>query len=107
MITGERRAPVGEHADQPSVGNVTLPEIFGDIGEAKPRQHGLEVSAIGLGCMGLSYGYGPPTERAQAIALIRGAFERGVTLFDTAEPTARSSTRNYSVKRSHRSATRW
>ena len=46
---------------------------------------GLEVSAIGLGCMGLSYGYGPATDRPQAIALIRTAFERGVTLFDTAE----------------------
>ena len=46
---------------------------------------GLEVSAIGLGCMGLSHGYGPATDKQQAIALIRGAFERGVTLFDTAE----------------------
>jgi len=46
---------------------------------------GLEVSAIGLGCMGLSYGYGPATERQAAVALIRAAFERGVTFFDTAE----------------------
>jgi len=46
---------------------------------------GLEVSAIGHGCMGLSFGYGPATEKAQAIALLRGAFERGVTFFDTAE----------------------
>src|SRR3954471_20674495 len=46
---------------------------------------GLTVSAIGLGCMGLSYGYGPPTERQAAIKLIRTAFERGVTFFDTAE----------------------
>src|SRR5579863_3314117 len=46
---------------------------------------GLEVSAIGLGCMGLSFGYGPATERQQAIALIRAAFESGVTFFDTAE----------------------
>ena len=45
----------------------------------------LEVSALGLGCMGLSYGYGPPTEKSQAIALIRSAFEQGVTFFDTAE----------------------
>jgi aryl-alcohol dehydrogenase-like predicted oxidoreductase len=45
----------------------------------------LEVSAIGLGCMGLSFGYGPATDRQQAIALIRTAFERGVTFFDTAE----------------------
>ncbi|VWD48520.1 aldo/keto reductase [Burkholderia contaminans] len=46
---------------------------------------GLEVSAIGLGCMGLSYGYGPATDTASGIALIRAAFERGVTFFDTAE----------------------
>ena len=46
---------------------------------------GLEVSAIGLGCMGLSYGYGPATDNQQAIALIRAAVERGVTFFDTAE----------------------
>lgn len=46
---------------------------------------GLEVSAIGLGCMGLSYAYGPAPARADAIRLLRGAVERGVTFFDTAE----------------------
>ncbi|ATY31042.1 aldo/keto reductase [Sphingomonas psychrotolerans] len=46
---------------------------------------GLEVSAIGLGCMGLSYAYGPATDRQEAIKLIRAAHERGVTFFDTAE----------------------
>lgn len=46
---------------------------------------GPEVSAIGLGCMGLSYGYGPATDRQDAIRLIRAAHERGVTFFDTAE----------------------
>ena len=46
---------------------------------------GLEVSTIGLGCMGLSYGYGPATEKAEGIKLIRAAFEQGVTFFDTAE----------------------
>jgi aryl-alcohol dehydrogenase-like predicted oxidoreductase len=46
---------------------------------------GVEVSALGLGCMGLSYGYGPATEKEQAIKLIRTAFESGVTFFDTAE----------------------
>ena len=45
----------------------------------------LEVSAIGLGCMGLSYGYGPAVERADGVALIRAAHERGVTFFDSAE----------------------
>ena len=45
----------------------------------------LEVSAIGLGCMGLSFGYGPAVDKKDGIALIRAAFERGVTFFDTAE----------------------
>ena len=45
----------------------------------------LEVSAIGLGCMGLSYGYGPAVDKQHGIDVIRAAFERGVTLFDTAE----------------------
>ena len=45
----------------------------------------LEVSAIGLGCMGLSFGYGPATEKSEAIKLIRTAVDLGVTLFDTAE----------------------
>ena len=47
-------------------------------------KNGLEVSAIGLGCMGLSFGYGPATDRGEA-SVIRAAFERGVTFFDTAE----------------------
>jgi aryl-alcohol dehydrogenase-like predicted oxidoreductase len=51
----------------------------------KLGKSGLEVSAIGLGCMGMSFGYGPPADRQQMIALIRGAVERGVTFFDTAE----------------------
>ena len=45
----------------------------------------LEVSALGLGCMGLSYGYGPAVDKQTGISLIRAAVERGVTLFDTAE----------------------
>src|ERR1051325_11054413 len=45
----------------------------------------LEVSALGLGCMGLSYGYGPATEKQTAISLLRAAVERGVTFFDTAQ----------------------
>src|SRR5215210_7718309 len=45
----------------------------------------LEVSALGLGCMGLSYGYGPATDKQEGIRLIQSAVERGVTLFDTAQ----------------------
>jgi aryl-alcohol dehydrogenase-like predicted oxidoreductase len=51
----------------------------------KLGKSGLEVSAIGLGCMGLSHGYGQPVQRQQGIELIRSAFDRGVTFFDTAE----------------------
>jgi aryl-alcohol dehydrogenase-like predicted oxidoreductase len=46
---------------------------------------GLEVSAIGLGCMGMSFSYGPPKDRGEMIALLRAAVDRGVTFFDTAE----------------------
>ncbi len=46
---------------------------------------GLEVSAMGLGCMAMNFGYGPATDKQQAISLIRSAVERGITLFDTAE----------------------
>lgn len=45
----------------------------------------LEVSAIGLGCMGMSFGFGPPSDREEMIGVIRGAVDRGVTFFDTAE----------------------
>jgi aryl-alcohol dehydrogenase-like predicted oxidoreductase len=45
----------------------------------------LEVSALGLGCMGMSFSYGPPKDKQEMIPLIRSAVERGVTFFDTAE----------------------
>lgn len=48
-------------------------------------KNGPEVSALGLGCMGLTMGFGPATDKAEAIQLIRAAFERGITFFDTAE----------------------
>jgi aryl-alcohol dehydrogenase-like predicted oxidoreductase len=51
----------------------------------KLGKSGLEVSSIGLGCMGMSFGYGPPKDKQEMIALIRTAVERGVTFFDTAE----------------------
>jgi len=51
----------------------------------KLGKSGLEVSAVGLGCMGLSYAYGPSVETKDGISLIRAAVERGVTMFDTAE----------------------
>jgi aryl-alcohol dehydrogenase-like predicted oxidoreductase len=51
----------------------------------KLGKSGLEVSAIGLGCMGMSFGYGPPKDKQEMISLLRDAMERGVTFFDTAE----------------------
>jgi aryl-alcohol dehydrogenase-like predicted oxidoreductase len=51
----------------------------------KLGKSGLEVSAIGLGCMGMSFGYGPAGEKNEMVSVIRAAVERGVTLFDTAE----------------------
>src|SRR5206468_8738993 len=51
----------------------------------KLGKSGLEVSAIGLGCMGMSFGYGRPKDKQEMISLIRAAVEHGVTLFDTAE----------------------
>jgi aryl-alcohol dehydrogenase-like predicted oxidoreductase len=51
----------------------------------KLGKSGLQVSAIGLGCMGMSFGYGPPKDKQEMIALLRAAVERGVTFFDTAE----------------------
>src|SRR5436189_5979882 len=51
----------------------------------KLGKSGLEVSAIGLGCMGMSFGYGPPKDKQEMISLLRASVERGVTFFDTAE----------------------
>ena len=51
----------------------------------KLGKSGLDVSVLGLGCMGMSFGYGPPKDRQEMISLIRAAVERGVTFFDTAE----------------------
>jgi aryl-alcohol dehydrogenase-like predicted oxidoreductase len=53
--------------------------------QRKLGKSGLEVSAMGLGCMGMSFGYGPPMDKQQGISLIRAAVDRGVTFFDTAE----------------------
>ena len=51
----------------------------------KLGKSGLEVSALGLGCMGMSFSYGPPKDKQEMISLIRAAVERGITFFDTAE----------------------
>src|SRR5260370_25019716 len=64
----ERHTPKGETMQKRKLGNGNL-----------------EVSAIGLGCMGMSFSYGPPADRQEMISLLRTAVERGVTFFDTAE----------------------
>src|SRR3954463_3230542 len=56
-----------------------------EMQKRKLGKNNLEVSAIGLGCMGMSWSYGPPMEKNEAISLLRAAVERGVTFFDTAE----------------------
>jgi aryl-alcohol dehydrogenase-like predicted oxidoreductase len=68
-----------------SATNNTWPIEGTEVQKRKLGNSDLEVSAIGLGCMGLSFGYGPAVERQAGISLIRAAFERGVTFFDTAE----------------------
>ena len=65
----------------------------------------LEVSAIGLGCMGLSFGYGPAVDKQQGISLIRAAVERGVTFSIPPKCTARSRMKNSWVKLLPRFAT--
>ena len=55
------------------------------VQKRKLGNSGLEVSAIGFGCMGMSSGYGPPKDKAEMTSLLRAAVERGVTFFDTAE----------------------
>src|SRR5512134_3387813 len=53
--------------------------------QRKLGKSGLEVSALGLGCMGMSFGYGPAADKQEMISVLRSAVERGVTFFDTAE----------------------
>ena len=73
----------------------------------KLGKNNLEVSAIGLGCMGLSFGYGPAVDKQQGISLIRAAVERGVTFFDTAEVYGRTRTKSWSAKRWLHFVTKW
>jgi aryl-alcohol dehydrogenase-like predicted oxidoreductase len=55
------------------------------IPKRKLGKQGLEVSAIGLGCMGMSWSYGPPKDKKDMIALVRAAVDRGITFFDTVD----------------------
>src|SRR5213080_3001559 len=61
------------------------PVLGGKMQKRKLGKSNLEVSALGLGCMGMSFSYGPPADKQEMIRLLRSAVERGVTFFDTAE----------------------
>ena len=67
---------------------------------------GLSVSAIGLGCMGMSWSYSPVPDRDAMVSLLHAAVERGVTIFDTAEVYGPHATRSWSARRWRRSAAR-
>jgi aryl-alcohol dehydrogenase-like predicted oxidoreductase len=56
--------------------------------------NGLEVSALGLGCMGLSFGYGQPAEKTEAVKLLRSAYEQGITFLIPPKPTDHTPTKN-------------
>lgn len=78
---GNAPSPLGQHNNKKSI----LQSNESDMQQRVLGNSGLEVSALGLGCMGLSFGYGPATGKAEAIKLIQSAVERGITFFDTAE----------------------
>src|SRR5215831_15618175 len=82
MNTG--RLP-GSITEQTSESRQLFCGVWEIIEKRKLGENNLEVSAIGLGSMGMSFGYGPPADKQEMISLIRTAVEAGVTFFDTAE----------------------
>jgi aryl-alcohol dehydrogenase-like predicted oxidoreductase len=70
---------------RPAEGETMQKRTLGASGSKVGQKVNLEVSAIGLGCMGMSFGFGPPKDKQEMIGVIRTAVERGVTFFDTAE----------------------
>src|ERR1700733_940397 len=77
QISGRHHSIPGLSKGRQTQGGIMEKRILG--------KSGLEVSALGFGCMGLSYAYGPATEKQEAIKVIRAAYDGGVTFFDTAE----------------------
>src|SRR6202030_1978846 len=67
----------------------------------------LEVSAMGLGCMGMSFSYGPPKDKKEMIELLRAAVERGISFFDTAEVTSRTDWKGTKYAGSNRGNRTW
>src|SRR5207245_1871879 len=66
-------------------GRLAAAVVGGEVQKRKLGRSNLEVSALGFGCMGLNFSYGPAGDRQEMISLLRSAVERGVTFFDTAE----------------------
>src|SRR5947208_2607821 len=75
-----------ERATSSNVGEVNVPtkepRRRNNVQKRKLGKSNLEVSALGLGCMGMSFGYGPPMDKQEAVSLLRAAVDRGVTFFD-------------------------
>ena len=83
---GIRQDQANNRQDRDTEGRSFLSTIvMNTVEKRKLGNSGIEASAIGFGCMGLSANYGPPAERHEGIGIIRAAVERGVTFFDTAE----------------------
>jgi aryl-alcohol dehydrogenase-like predicted oxidoreductase len=78
-----------------------------EMQKRKLGKSNLEVSAIGLGCMGMSFSYGPPKDKQEMMALLRAAVDRGITFFDTAEVYGPFTNEELVGEGSHRSASRW
>src|SRR3984957_12776213 len=82
----EKWARNRKEGESASVGAPLKLELGGQqVQKRKLGNSGLEVSALGLGCMGMSFSYGPPKDKQEMITLIRTAVQRGITFFDTAE----------------------
>ena len=73
----------------------------------KLGKSGLEVSALGLGCMGMSFSYGPPKDKKEMTDLLHAAVDRGITFFDTAEVYGPFLMKSFWVKRWLRTAAKW
>ena len=95
MVLPGAGCPVAEEGDvaavmnEPAVESGTRHQSYLSVGAAMEKRKlgtsSLELSALGLGCMGMSYGYGPAADKGEMISLLRSAAERGITFFDTAE----------------------
>ena len=111
----DRRRTIARASPRVSLDAPTVPEWFGrgrerhqkNMQERKLGKSNLEVSAIGLGCMGMSFSYGPPKDKKEMTDLLRAAVERGVTFFDTAEVYGPFTNEDLVGEASLRSVSKW